>query len=126
MRQGATMKNRFMSGIGILGTATSVPANVPALVFAPGRLAMDSSVSSYELEWRAPDDSVVPYTLVPDPQGSEYLVVPSGPLPTGTHQLRYHRLCSYANPTGYDETAISIASSAPLPTTIGTANLQCA
>ncbi len=102
----------------------SAPANAPALVFAPGNTAHDSTVSSYQLELRAPDDSLVPFTMVQDPESSEYLIKPSTPLNTGTHRFRYRQLCNYMNPTGYVETGVSISAVATLPTAIGTAKLR--
>jgi hypothetical protein len=111
-------------GIHVHPRQGSAPANAPALVFAPGNTAHDTQVSGYELELRAPDDSIVPYTMVQDPESSEYLIKPDKPLDVGTYRFRYHQLCSYGFPAGYDQTIVSIAAPATLPTEIGTAKVR--
>jgi MYXO-CTERM domain-containing protein len=87
-------------------------------------MAHDTPVSAFELELRAPDGSIVPTTMVPDTESSEYLIKPSQPLDVGTYKFRYRRLCTYLNPTGYDETLVFIGAATPLPSVVGTAQVR--
>jgi MYXO-CTERM domain-containing protein len=100
----------------------TMPANAPSLVFAPAAFGSVAPPSLNEVEWRAPDDSVVSFTSVAE--GSAFLLSPTEVLVPGTHHLRYRDQCNYANPTGIRETSVWVGPAVPLPQSVGTARLR--